>query len=33
MAVITYKYNDKEQLSPHFKSSEFRCKCGKNMIY
>lgn len=29
MAVKSYKYNDKTQLSPHFNVQEFRCKCGK----
>lgn len=29
MAVKTYKYGDTTQLSDHFRSSEFRCKCGK----
>lgn len=29
MAVIkSYAYNDKTQLTPHFKIQEFRCKCG-----
>lgn len=30
MAVKTYKYNDKTQLTKHFKVSEWKCKCGKN---
>ena len=30
MAVKTYKYNDKTQLTEHFKVSEWKCKCGKN---
>ena len=25
----TFKYNDNTQLSTHFNSSEFRCKCGQ----
>ena len=29
MAVISYAYNDKTQLSKHFNVQEFRCKCGK----
>lgn len=29
MAVKSYKYNDKTQLSPHFNVQEFRCKDGK----
>lgn len=27
--VRTYHYGDTEQLSEHFKASEFQCKCGK----
>lgn len=30
MAVISYKYNDTTQLSPHFNVQEFRCKCGQS---
>ena len=30
MAVKSYKYNDKTQLTKHFKVSEWKCKCGKN---
>lgn len=30
MAVKTYKYNDKTQLTEHFRVSEWKCKCGKN---
>lgn len=30
MAVISYKYDDKTQLSPHFNVQEFHCKCGQN---
>lgn len=30
MAVKTYKYNDKTQLTTHFRVQEFKCKCGKN---
>lgn len=26
--IKTYGYNDGVQLSPHFNSNEFRCKCG-----
>jgi GH25 family lysozyme M1 (1,4-beta-N-acetylmuramidase) len=29
MAVISYAYDDKTQLSKHFNVQEFRCKCGK----
>lgn len=29
MAVKSYKWNDRTQLSPHFNVQEFRCKCGK----
>lgn len=29
MAINTYKYDDNVQLSQHFKSKEFRCKCGE----
>lgn len=29
MAVKEYSYNDKTQLTPHFKVSEMRCNCGK----
>lgn len=29
MAVIIYN-NEKKQLSPHFNTAEFKCKCGKN---
>lgn len=29
MAVKTYKYNDKTQLTEHFNVQEFKCKCGK----
>lgn len=27
--VRTYQYGDTSQLSPHFRASEFQCKCGK----
>lgn len=27
--VRTYHYGDTTQISPHFKASEFQCKCGK----
>jgi len=30
MAVKTYKYNDKTQLTKHFNVQEWKCKCGKN---
>lgn len=30
MAVKSYKYNDKTQLTKHFNVSEWKCKCGKN---
>ena len=29
MAVKTYKYDDKIQITKHFNSSQFRCKCSK----
>lgn len=29
MAVIIYDYYENKQISEHFNSSEFRCKCGK----
>lgn len=29
MAVISYAYDNKTQLSKHFNVQEFRCKCGK----
>jgi len=29
MAVKSYKYNDKTQLTTHFNVQEFKCKCGK----
>ena len=29
MAVKTYKYNDKTQLTEHFNVQEWKCKCGK----
>lgn len=29
MAVKTYKYSDKTQLSEHFNVQEFKCKCGR----
>jgi len=28
--IKTYKYNNKTQLTKHFKVNEFKCKCGKN---
>lgn len=27
--MSTYNYNDRKQLSQHFKVQEFKCKCGK----
>lgn len=30
MSVIKYKSSDKIQISTHFNTSEFKCKCGKN---
>lgn len=30
MKLIEYNYNDKTQLTEHFKVSEWKCKCGKN---
>lgn len=30
MKLITYKYNDKTQLTEHYRVQEWRCKCGKN---
>ncbi len=30
MAIKSYPYNSKVQLSPHFNVLEFRCKCGKS---
>lgn len=30
---MTFGYNAKEQLSKHFNSSEFKCKCGLNHEY
>ena len=29
MAVKTYGYYEGKQITPHFNSNEFRCKCGK----
>ena len=26
---MKYQYSDSTQITPHFNSSEFRCKCGK----
>ena len=28
MAILTYKFDDQTQLSPHFNAREFRCSCG-----
>ena len=30
MSVIKYKSTDKIQISAHFNTSEFKCKCGKS---
>lgn len=30
MAILTYKFDDQTQLSPHFNVKEFRCSCGKS---
>lgn len=30
MSIKTYAFDANVQLSPHFNSNEFRCKCGKN---
>ncbi len=29
MNLIQYNYEDQSQLTPHFKASEWRCKCGR----
>ena len=29
MAILTYKFDDQTQLSPHFNAREFRCQCGQ----
>ena len=29
MNLIQYNYEDQTQLTPHFKASEWRCKCGR----
>ena len=29
MAILTYKFDDQTQLSPHFNVREFRCQCGQ----
>ena len=29
MSILTYKFDDQTQLSPHFNAREFRCQCGK----
>ena len=26
--IKTFKHGDETQISPHFKASEFQCKCG-----
>lgn len=28
--IMTYNQNDNEVLTPHFRASEFHCKCGTN---
>ena len=28
MSILTYKFDDQTQLSPHFNVREFRCQCG-----
>lgn len=33
MNIIKYSYNEKKELSPHFSSIEFQCKCGKPHDY
>ena len=33
MSIKTYNYNDDVRLTQHFKSSEWRCKCGKKHDY
>ncbi len=30
MSILTYKFDDQTQLSPHFNAREFRCSCGKS---
>ena len=30
MSILTYKFDDQTQLSPHFNVREFRCSCGKS---
>ena len=30
MAILTYKFDDQTQLSPHFNAREFRCQCGQS---
>ncbi len=30
MSILTYKFDDQTQLSPHFNAQEFRCSCGKS---
>lgn len=29
MSILTYKFDDQTQLSPHFNAREFRCQCGQ----
>lgn len=31
--INTYNYNDEIQLTPHFNTKEFRCKCGEKHDY
>ena len=28
---MKYQYSDSVQITPHFNSAEFRCKCGKGL--
>ena len=31
--IRTYKHGDTTQITPHFKASEFQCKCGKGHVF
>ena len=31
--IKAYVYGNRTQLSPHFRSSEFQCKCGNCLLY
>ena len=31
--IRTYKHGDATQITPHFKASEFQCKCGKGHVF